>query len=137
MGTRLHCSCNIFKVICMGHTIDYKLNARCVRQSPPASYVHVVSYLVPWFFSLFWAQCTHTQLNPFYHPFYPDVTHVRKDTRPSPTSLYWKCWKAGWGLEARLLQCIDNNTVSQWYYMIPNKFEISCSFCYIPCSSVG
>ena len=26
----------------------------------------------------------HLQLNLFYHPFYPDVTHVRKDTRPSP-----------------------------------------------------
>ena len=26
----------------------------------------------------------HVQSNPFYHPFYPDVTHVRKDTRPSP-----------------------------------------------------
>ena len=37
-----------------------------------------------WLFLLFWAQCTHAQLNPFYHPFYPNVTHVRKDTRPSP-----------------------------------------------------
>ena len=35
--------------------------------------------------ALVWAWCAHTQLNPFYHPFYPDVTHVRKDTRPSPT----------------------------------------------------
>ena len=26
----------------------------------------------------------HAHLNPFYHPFYPDVTHVRKDTRLSP-----------------------------------------------------
>ena len=34
--------------------------------------------------SLFWAHGAHTQLNPFYHPFYPDVTHVRKDTRLSP-----------------------------------------------------
>ena len=45
--------------------------------------MHVVSYLVPWLFSLFWAQCAHAQLNPFYHPFYPDITHVRKDTRLS------------------------------------------------------
>ena len=44
----------------------------------------VVSYLLRWLFLPFWALCTHTQLNPFYHPFYPDVTHVRKDTRPSP-----------------------------------------------------
>ena len=64
--------------------IDYALNAQCVRQSPPASQIRVVSYLVPWLFSLFWAQCAHAQSNPFYHPFYPDVTHVRKDTRPSP-----------------------------------------------------
>ena len=37
-----------------------------------------------WLFLLFWAQCAHAQLNPFYHPFYPNVTHVRKDTRLSP-----------------------------------------------------
>ena len=66
--------------------IDYALNAQCVRQSPPASQIRVVSYLVPWLFSLFWAQCAHAQSNPFYHPFYPDVTHVRKDTRPSLVS---------------------------------------------------
>ena len=81
---------------------DNTLNTRCVRQSPPTSYVCVVSYLVPWLFLLFWAQCTHAQLNPFYHPFYSDVTHVRKDTRPSPALLYWKRWKAGWGLGMRL-----------------------------------
>ena len=27
--------------------------------------------------------------NPFYHPFYPDITHVRKNTRPSPAFLFW------------------------------------------------
>ena len=27
-----------------------------------------------WLFLLFWALCTHAQLIPFYHPFYPDVT---------------------------------------------------------------
>jgi len=58
---------------------DYTLNTRCVRQSPPASYVRVVSYLVLWLFLLFWAQCTHTQLK------------------------YWKWRKAGWGLGMRLL----------------------------------
>jgi len=62
----------------------YTLNAWCVRQS------------------LLWAQCTHVQLNHFYHPFYPDVTHVRKDTRPSPALPYWKRWKAGRGLGTRL-----------------------------------
>ena len=63
---------------------DYTLNTRCIRQSPAASYIRAVSYLPRWLFLLFWALCTHSQLNPFYHPFYPDVTHVRKDTRPSP-----------------------------------------------------
>ena len=29
--------------------------------------------------------CPRTQINPFYHPFYPDITRMRKDTRPSPT----------------------------------------------------
>ena len=77
--------------------------AQCVRQSAPASCVCGVSYLVSSLFSLFWAQCTHAQLNPFYHPFYPDITHVRKDTRPSPALLYCKRWKARKGLGARLL----------------------------------
>ena len=37
-----------------------QLHAQCsVRQSPPASYVHVVSYLVLWLFLLFWAKCVH------------------------------------------------------------------------------
>ena len=50
----------------------------CVRQSPPASYVHVVSYLVPWLFSLFWDQCAHTQLNPFYIPSFLSWHHSRE-----------------------------------------------------------
>jgi len=33
---------------------------------------------------LFLVLCAHSQLNPFYHPFYPDITHMRKDTRPLP-----------------------------------------------------
>ena len=36
-----------------------------------------------------------TDANPFYHPFYPDVTHMRKDTIPSPAFPYCKRWKAG------------------------------------------
>ena len=63
----------------------------------------MVSYLVPWLFLLFWAQCAHAQLNPFYHPFYPNVIDMRKDTRPSPALLYWKRWKAGRGLGTYLL----------------------------------
>ena len=68
----------------------YTFNAQCVRQSPPASQIRVVSYLVPWLFSLFWAQCAHAQSN---HPFYPDVSHSREQryqTRPSPALPYWK-----------------------------------------------
>ena len=53
-------------------------------------YIHVVNYLVSWLFFLFWAQCAHAQLIPFYHPFYPDVTHVRRDTGPSPAFPYCK-----------------------------------------------
>ena len=83
-------------------SINYALNAQCIRQSPPTSQICVVSYLVPWLFSLFWAQCAHAQSNPFYHPFYPDVTHVRKDTRPSPALPYCKRRKAGRGLGTRL-----------------------------------
>ena len=45
---------------------DYVLNAQCVRQSPPASQIRVVSYLIAWLFLLFWAQCAHAQSNPFY-----------------------------------------------------------------------
>jgi len=51
---------------------------------------------------LFWAQCTHAQLNPFYYPFYLDVTHVREDTRTSPALPYWIKQKAGLGLGTRL-----------------------------------
>ena len=46
----------------------------------------------------------HLQLNLFYHPFYPDVNHVRKDTRPSPAFPYCKRWKAGRGLGIRLTE---------------------------------
>ena len=88
----------IFRVF----STDYMLNTRCVRQLPPASQIHVVP------FSLFWAQCTHAQSNPFYHRFYPDVTHVRKI--PGSLPLYHctgKRWKAGRGLETRLvLYCV-------------------------------
>ena len=38
----------------------------------------------------------------FYRPFYPDVTHVGENTRPSPAFPYCKLRKAGWGLGTRL-----------------------------------
>ena len=46
----------------------------------------------------------HVQPNPFYHPFYPDVTHVRKDIRPSPAFPYWKRRKAERGMGTRLIK---------------------------------
>ena len=50
----------------------------------------------------------HVQSNPFYHPIYLDVTHVRKDTRPSPAFPHCKRRKAGRGLETRLYSpCAD------------------------------
>ena len=101
---RLHTQRSVCRTItsCCVFSTDYTLDAQCVGQLPPASQIHVVSYLVPWLFSLFWAQCAHAQSNPFYHPFYPDVTHVRKDTRPSPcfTVLKAKESWAGPGNEA-------------------------------------
>ena len=67
----------------------------------------------------------HVQSNPFYHPFYPDVTHVRKDTRPSPAFnfLYCKRWKAGRGLGTRLIcdlmvwsEGFGGITLSKWHF---------------------
>ena len=55
----------------------------------------------------------HIQSNPFYHPFYPDVTHMRKDTRPSPAFLYSKRRKAGRGLGTRLsFSCTSDSNQS-------------------------
>ena len=51
----------------------------------------------------------HVQSNPFYHPSYPDVTHVRKDTRPSSAFRYWKRRKAGRGLGKRLGSMVYTN----------------------------
>ena len=91
--------CRTNRVCFMYYSTDYTLNTWCVQHSPPTSQISVVSYLVPWLCLLFWAQRTHAQLNTFYHhPFYPDVTHVRKDTRPPPAFPYCKRWKDGRGL---------------------------------------
>ena len=43
----------------------------------------MICYLVTWLILL-----THAQLNPFYYPFYPDITCVRKDI---VYTLYKKC----------------------------------------------
>jgi len=46
-------------------------------------------------------------INSFDHPFYHDVTHVRKDTSLSPAFLYCKWWKAmlGPGNKATIIIC--------------------------------
>ena len=41
----------------------------------------------------------------FCHPFYPDVSHMREDSRPSPAFLYCKWWKAGCSLGTKLEYC--------------------------------
>ena len=55
---------------------------------PLLGMVSYAIYLVPLFILLFWARCTHGQLNlfyyPFYHPFHLDVTHVRLYVPGSP-----------------------------------------------------
>ena len=89
----------------------------------------MLSYLVPWLFLLFWVQCTHAQLNPFYHPFYPDVTHMREDTRPSPTLPYWKRRKAGRGLGTRL-----GLTIKSAHGGVNTNHQASSSF--FPCLKV-
>ena len=98
---------------------DYTLNAQCVIPSSPTSYIHVVSYNVPGTLalSLFWAQCTHAQFKPFYHLFYPDVTHVRNDTRAlSHFSILQatESW-AGPGNEA---VCMHGLIIYGFYYVI-------------------
>ena len=95
---------------------DNTLNTRCVRQSPPTSYVRVVSYLVPWLFLLFWDQCTHAQSNPFYHPFYSDVTWEKI---PGPLPLYrtGSNGKLGgawvWGYGIAIAQCQELMAVNR------------------------
>ena len=73
--SRTNCVC-VFSINYM-----YTLNTWCVQVASRYldTYVCVVIYLVPWLFLLFWAQCAHAQLNRCY----PNVTHMRKDTRPS------------------------------------------------------
>ena len=58
-------------------------------------------------------------LNPSYHPFYPDVTHVRKDTRPSPGLPYYKRQKAGRGL---------GYEAKGWYYFDIMRTEFNVTF---------
>ena len=80
---------------------------------------HLSICLVSWFFLLFWAKCAQAQLNPFYHPFYPDVTHVRKDTRPFPAFPYCKRWKAlGTRLYIGVFNYIEWNPIVKEYNCI-------------------
>ena len=74
----------------------------CEQQSLLASSICVVSYQDPWLFLLFWAQCTHTQLNPFCYSFCSDVTYMRKT--PSPLMLFCTASWAGSGTVAKIIE---------------------------------
>ena len=53
-------------------------------------------------FLQFWTLCTHARtikVNPFYHPFYPDVTHVRKISGPLQLFRTVSNEKLGWAWE--------------------------------------
>ena len=67
----------------------------------------------------------HVQSNPFYHPFYPDVTHVRKDIRPSPAFSYCNQRKTGWGPgnEAMVffLPYVENVYFLLWFPFSPHS----------------
>ena len=76
---------------CVSHIFNRLYTQRLVWKTVVSHSLDTCGKLVPWLFSLFWAQSTHAQLNPFYHHVYPDITHVRKDTRPSPALPYWNC----------------------------------------------
>lgn len=67
--------------------------------------------------------CPHAQLNPSYHPIYPD-------TRPFPTYLYMYCkWqKAGHGLGTRLQPLCFGST----YVGSVSCFGLLCSFSGVP-----
>jgi len=64
-----------------------------------------------------------------YHLFYPDVTHMRKDSRPSPTLPYWKQWKAGQGLGTRILHSCFR---ASWQSQIHNTCGVCCGVCWQP-----
>ena len=63
------------------HVLFSQLHTQHVYDSQPPL---MISYLVSSLFLQFWTPRAHIQLNPFYHPFYPNVTHLRIDTRLSP-----------------------------------------------------
>ena len=86
------------------------------------SYPYVVSYLVPWLWCS-WPSEPHTQSELFYHLFCPDITHVRKDTRPSPTFLYSKWWKAGWGLETRLASSLRRMSIATVSVLVSTQLQ--------------
>ena len=66
---------------------EYMLNTLCVRQSPPTSYIRVVNYLVPRLFFVVLGPVHPCTIKPDLPSFLSSVTHMRKDTRPSPALL--------------------------------------------------
>ena len=81
----------------------------------------MVSYLVPWLLLLFWAQYIYAQLNPFYHPIYPDITHMRKDTCFSVLKVT-KSW-AGPGNEAEVGSVLEPKNLDTTNFKI---FHVPC-----------
>ena len=69
------------------------------------TYLLILINISPWYLGSFvvLGPVRHAQLNPFYHPFYPNVTKREKDTRLSPTfrTASDESW-AGPGYEASL-----------------------------------
>ena len=75
----IHVWCNKMEKFCRTNRLHF-----AYFQATTHSMLSVVSFLVPWLFPLFWAQCTHTQLNPFY----PDITHMKKKLPGPPLPLF-------------------------------------------------
>ena len=99
---------------------NYTINAWCVWQSPSVSWTHCTcgklasqmidhcrASLSKQHYTLPFHGTQRGLINSFNHPFYHDVTHVRKDTRLSPAFLYCKWWKAmlGPGNKAKIIIC--------------------------------
>ena len=72
-------------------------------------------YVLRWRFFLFWTLCTHSQLNCFYHPFYPDVT-CEKSSPCFSILQAMKSWvgpenKARYCFTCKLTQCVDKDNI--------------------------
>ena len=66
--------------------------------------------------------CTHAQLNPFYHPFYLEITHVRK----IPGSLLYSVLQAmeSWEQSYLWFMMVCANSVSDLSYSLQEELEL-------------